>query len=79
MKIEKKALKALLRMPAEMRQRFYKAFEDIENHNEAHLDIKLMKGSNVYKRLRIGQYRAIYTLDLEIIVIDAGPRGDIYK
>jgi hypothetical protein len=30
-------------------------------------------------RLSTGQYRAIYTHEAEVIVIDAGPRGDIYK
>lgn len=32
-----------------------------------------------YSRLRIGDYRAIYTVDLEIIVITTGSRGDVYK
>ncbi len=78
MKIEKKALKALLKMPRKTAQRFYAAFESIEaGHTEA-LDIKKMTNSPHF-RLRIGDYRAIYTLEMEIIVITAGPRGDVYK
>ncbi len=47
-------------------------------------DIKELKGKRgrgLY-RLRVGDYRIIYTIDngkLIIHVIDAGNRGDIYK
>jgi len=77
-KIEKKAQKALLKMPRNTAQRFYAAFESIEAGNVDALDIKKMTNSP-YFRLRIGDYRAIYTLQMEVIVINAGPRGDVYK
>lgn len=46
------------------------------------LDIKKLKGTQKYYRLRIGKIRIIYqVLDdmLIILVLDAGSRGDIYK
>lgn len=79
MKIEKKALRALNKMPVKTRKRFYTAFQDIEAGITEHWDIKKMKARDAYWRLRIGGYRAIYTVNMEVIVIEAGSRGDIYK
>ncbi len=45
------------------------------------LDITQLAGRDGC-RLRIGGYRAIYIIDngrMVILVLDAGPRGDIYK
>ncbi len=78
MKIEKKAAKALKKMPQKLAQRFMAAFHAIEEGNAQDLDIKPMQASDYY-RLRIGDYRAIYNLDMEVIVIRVGARGDIYK
>ena len=80
MKIEKKAAKALKKMPSNISKSFLKAFKKIESGETKGLDIKPMQGSyKNYTRLRIGDYRAIYTIDMEVIVITAGPRGKVYK
>ena len=45
-------------------------------------DIKKLKGHSDLLRLRVGEYRIIYTVDngeLIIYVVDAGNRGEIYK
>ena len=45
-------------------------------------DIKPMAGSEGFYRLRVGDYRILYTVEEEIITVrvtDAGNRGDIYK
>jgi mRNA interferase RelE/StbE len=43
-------------------------------------DIKPLEGYSDIYRLRIGQYRVIYTKDNVILFIaDIGNRGDIYK
>ncbi len=43
-------------------------------------DIKPMEGYSDIFRLRIGQYRVIYTKDNVVLFIaDVGNRGDIYK
>ena len=48
------------------------------------IDVKRIKGKkNNYFRICLGQYRVIYTIiDEKIVVIRtllAGPRGDVYK
>ncbi len=45
-------------------------------------DIKKLKGHDDLLRLRVGDYRVIYTVnngELIVCVIDAGNRGDIFK
>lgn len=45
-------------------------------------DIKQLKGNAGVYRLRVGDYRIIYTVDhgeLLIFVVDAGNRGQIYN
>lgn len=45
-------------------------------------DTKKLKGHDDLFRLRVGEYRIIYSIDgskLVIVVIDAGSRGDVYK
>lgn len=78
MRIRKQAEKALNKMPRQMANKFYAAFELIEADNIEGLDIKSLAGRDGF-RLRIGGYRAIFTNELELIVIKVGSRGDIYK
>ena len=66
-------------MPVKTRNAFMTAFQDIEDGKTDGLDIKSLSGRDGYSRLRIGSYRAIYTVNMEIIVIRVGPRGDVYK
>lgn len=45
-------------------------------------DIKKIKGHEGFYRLRVGDYRILYTVDhgkLTVYVVDAGNRGQIYK
>ena len=45
-------------------------------------DIKKLKGHSDLFRLRVGEYRIIYSVDngeLVVVVIDAGNRGEIYN
>ena len=45
-------------------------------------DIKPLQGSNGMYRLRVGDYRILYTVDhdvLTVYVIEIGNRGQIYK
>ena len=45
-------------------------------------DIKKLKGHSDLLRLRVGNYRVIYTVDhgvLTVYVIDVDNRGDVYK
>jgi mRNA interferase RelE/StbE len=77
--IRKSAQKALARMNSKMRTQFFTCFDRIAAGDISKLDIKKLTGREGY-RLRIGQYRAIFTKDYELLdVLDVGPRGDIYS
>lgn len=78
---KKKDLKGLEKMPKKIANQFFGAFDKLAESDQEGLDIKKLSGRDGY-RLRINGYRAIYMQDgeqLVILVLDAGPRGDIYK
>lgn len=64
--------------------KFENNLKSIFNDDVNSIDVKVMKGISNCFRMRLGNYRVIYTLDengkLVIVkVIKAGSRGDIYK
>lgn len=76
--IKKKVKKFLDSLSPRERQRIVSAVSDLPNGE----DIKPIRGHNGLLRLRVGDYRIIYTVDhgiLTVYVVDAGNRGDIYK
>lgn len=78
--IERLAEKFIMKLSRTEKERLLKEIYKLPNGN----DIKQLKGkkSKGFYRLRIGDYRIIYTIDkgkLLIHVIDAGNRGQIYK
>lgn len=76
--IKKKAKKFIDKLPKNEKIRVVKAIEMLPNGE----DIKKLKGYNDLFRLRVGDYRIIYTVDngeFIVIVIDAGNRGEIYN
>ena len=76
--IKKKAKKFIDKLPKNERLRIAKAIQALPNGE----DIKKLKGYTDLLRLRVGDYRIIYTvnhIELVVIVVDAGNRGQIYK
>lgn len=76
--IKKKAKKFIDKLPLNDKKRLVSAIEKLPNGE----DIKRLKGYSDLLRLRVGEYRIIYTVDngkLIVYVIDAGNRGEIYK
>lgn len=76
--IKKKAKKFIDKLPKNERLRVAKAIEQLPNGE----DIKKMKGHSNLLRLRVGEYRIIYTVDngeLIVYVVDVGNRGEIYN
>lgn len=76
--IKKKAKKFIDKLPQNEKRRVVTAIEQLPNGE----DIKKLKGHSDLLRLRVGEYRIIYTVDngeLVVIVIDAGNRGEIYN
>ena len=76
--IQKRAKKFIDKLPQNEKQRIVRAIEALPVGD----DIKKLKGHDDLLRLRVGDYRILYTVDhgeLLIIVIDVGNRGQIYK
>lgn len=76
--IKKKAKKFIDKLPINERRRVVSAIERLPDGE----DIKKLKGYDNLLRLRVGDYRIVYTIDngkLIVYVIDIDNRGDIYK
>lgn len=78
--VKKKAKKFIDKLPQNERARIAAAIECLPNGE----DIKKLKGekNKGLLRLRVGDYRIIYSVDhgiLTVFVIDAGNRGEIYN
>ena len=75
--ILKRARKFIEKQTPEIQKRILQAIMKLPDG-----DIKSLRGHNGVFRLRINDFRIIYSLDNETItitVIDAGNRGQIYK
>ena len=78
-KYHKRAVKFINSLPPKERQRIKDVINKLITAPE-NCDIKSLEGYTDIYRLRIGQYRVIYTKDNVILfIIDVGNRGDIYK
>jgi len=80
----KSVVKFLKKCPVKQKQELKQKFELLKQNPRSNtfLDIKTMQGYENLYRLRVGQYRFIYQIqndDLIIFIIKAGNRGDIYK
>ncbi len=75
---DKPAQKFILKQSPEQRIRLLSAIKKLPYEG----DIKAMKGYYGYFRLRVGDFRIIYTIENEkliVRVVNIGNRGDIYK
>jgi mRNA interferase RelE/StbE len=71
----KQAVKALLRLDVPTRQRIRQGIEKLPDG-----DVKRLKGYTDLYRLRIGDWRVLFTMIANnISVEDVLPRGDAYK
>lgn len=76
--VKKKAKKFIDKLPINEKKRIALAIRQLPNGE----DIKKVQGHDGLLRLRVGEYRIIYSVDngeLIVYVVDAGNRGDIYK
>ena len=76
--IDKPAMKFLLKQPQVQQIRILRALKQLPDVG----DIKPMSGHENLFRLRIGDYRAIYTKHDEVLIIQVltiGNRGDVYR
>lgn len=77
----KQADKYLIKMQPKKAKSIRAKIQRIANGNFDGLNIKYFASQDVF-RLRVGQFRAIYKIinnEIVLIVIAVGARGDIYK
>ena len=75
------AEKELLNLPANIQLRVENAIDFLQNQPRPRGVVKLKGEQNLF-RLRVGQYRIIYSIDDENHIIDIGyirHRRDVYK
>lgn len=75
--IRPKAQKFIEKQDKIQRLRLYKAIYNLPNG-----DIKKLSGNNTDYRLRVGDYRVIYTInntELIILITKVANRGQVYK
>lgn len=78
-KYHKRAIKFINSLPLKERQRIKDGINKLITSPE-NCDIKILDGYADLYRLRVGQYRIIYTKNNVILFIaDIGNCGDIYK
>lgn len=76
--IERKALKFIQKQPEDQQRRIYAAIYRLPFAG----DRKELRGHKDVFRLRVSDYRILYTVDhgrLFVCVVDANNRGEIYK
>lgn len=82
LKYRRQARNYLARLPFKSKSKIVHKLHELKaNPDDANLDIDKLKGEVGY-RLRVGQYRIIYTRrDYELIIeiVKIRPWGDIYK
>ena len=82
LKYRRQAKNYLARLPFKIKSKIVDKLHEIQkNPDDPALDVDKLKGESGY-RLRVGQYRIIYTRyedQLTIEVVRIRPRGDIYK
>ena len=74
---DKKAAKFFGSQPKDQQKRLATSISNIPKG-----DTKQLKGYKDFYRLRIGEYRVIYTIkhdELTISILSIGNRGDVYK
>ncbi len=75
------AIKALKKIPKTEQKRIIKAIQKLANNPRSAGTKKLQAETDLY-RIRIGQYRVIYSIDdgnITLLVVKIGHRKDIYK
>ncbi len=75
---DKTAAKFIRKQPPEQQRRILEAVHALPDEG----DRKQLKGHKGLYRLRVGNYRIIYTVDngrLIVCIVDAGNRGQIYN
>ncbi len=73
--------KQLSRLPRSVQRRLTETIEGLESNPRPH-GVKKLEGPDNLWRVRVGDYRIIYTIEddrLLVLVVKIGHRGDVYR
>ncbi len=79
--VKRSAAKALKKIPKADRKRIIEKIESL-SENLSNPDTAKMKGNNPFHKVRTGEYRIIYEIQedvLIIMIVKVGHRKDIYR
>ena len=79
--VQRSAAKSLKKIPEPDRKRIIKKIDELAEQLPSHEGTK-MKGNNPFHKVRVGDYRIVYEIQDEILVIlvvKIGHRKDIYR
>ncbi|RMF18832.1 MAG: type II toxin-antitoxin system RelE/ParE family toxin [Candidatus Dadabacteria bacterium] len=80
-RFEKRAQKALVKLPKAVQQRIGKAIDGLAETPRPK-GVKKMSGYQDRWRIRVGDYRVVYEIEddkLLVLVLRVGNRGEVYK
>jgi mRNA interferase RelE/StbE len=80
--IERPVQKVLDRLPRNLRERLVRAMDKLAENPRPRGCVQLKGHRGEYYRIRVGDWRIIYTIKddvLIVIVVQLGPRGDVYE
>ncbi|MEO1099719.1 MAG: type II toxin-antitoxin system RelE/ParE family toxin [Bacteroidota bacterium] len=78
--VSKSAIKELSKLPAKENNRIIPAIKNL-SVNPRPVGAKKLKGGSGAWRIRVGNYRVVYAIDDEVLIVDVrkvGHRKDIY-
>ena len=79
--VKKSAAKALKKIPKADRKRIVDKIDDLVENPDGPETIK-MKGDNPFHRVRVGDYRIVYEIQndvLLVLIVKIGHRKEIYR
>lgn len=79
--LHREAKKDIKNLHPQVRRRVVTALDEIAEDPRLNGSIKLSGYTDIY-RYRVGHYRIVYRInddELEVLVLDAKPRGEVYK
>lgn len=79
--LHREAKKDIKKLHPQIRNRVISALEEIAENPRLHGAILLSGYTDLY-RYRVGHHRIVYRIidnELEVLVLDAKPRGEVYK
>ncbi|MFC1494363.1 type II toxin-antitoxin system RelE/ParE family toxin [Thermodesulfobacteriota bacterium] len=79
--VKKSAAKALKKIPKVDRKRIVDKIDDLAENPDGPETIK-MKGDNPFHRVRVGDYRIVYEIQndvLLVLIVKIGHRKEIYR